>query len=340
MRWAPLRTLIVCLVVTTASAVLWPVIRAAEDPRAQEAAARKAYADQIRKTYSFRFGEKISSPGNASIEGNDFIEPSAFYDAAYCGHCHQEAHKEWRQSLHSNSFRTPFYQTSVQIVMKTKGIEYARHCDSCHNPIGVLSGALNPVSNVDRKFDNDGITCSVCHSIQKVDTKLGNGSYTLAVPAVLVDEQGKRIPGMVPDSEILAHLDRHSKAVMQPIYQSPEFCSACHKANLPPMLNDYKWIRAFTSYDEWQNSKFSHQNPLTFYTADYTTCQGCHMKREPLGLPDPGAKHGMLASHRWPAGNTAVPFYYGFDDQLSKTVEFLKSGNFLNVDIFALQLGS
>jgi tetratricopeptide (TPR) repeat protein len=340
MRWAPLRTLIVCLVVTTASAVLWPVIRAAEDPRAQEAAARKAYADQIRKTYSFRFGEKISSPGNASIEGNDFIEPSAFYDAAYCGHCHQEAHKEWRQSLHSNSFRTPFYQTSVQIVMKTKGIEYARHCDSCHNPIGVLSGALNPVSNVDRKFDNDGITCSVCHSIQKVDTKLGNGSYTLAVPAVLVDEQGKRIPGMVPDSEILAHLDRHSKAVMQPIYQSPEFCSACHKANLPPMLNDYKWIRAFTSYDEWQNSKFSHQNPLTFYTADYTTCQGCHMKREPLGLPDPGAKHGMLASHRWPAGNTAVPFYYGFDDQLSKTVEFLKSGNFLNVDIFALKLGN
>jgi hypothetical protein len=336
MRWAPLRTLIVCLVVTTASAVLWPVIRAAEDPRAQEAAARKAYADQIRKTYSFRFGEKISSPGNASIEGNDFIEPSAFYDAAYCGHCHQEAHKEWRQSLHSNSFRTPFYQTSVQIVMKTKGIEYARHCDSCHNPIGVLSGALNPVSNVDRKFDNDGITCSVCHSIQKVDTKLGNGSYTLAVPAVLVDEQGKRIPGMVPDSEILAHLDRHSKAVMQPIYQSPEFCSACHKANLPPMLNDYKWIRAFTSYDEWQNSKFSHQNPLTFYTADYTTCQGCHMKREPLGLPDPGAKHGMLASHRWPAGNTAVPF----DDQLSKTVEFLKSGNFLNVDIFALKLGN
>ena len=62
---------------------------------------------------------------------------------------------------------------------------------------------------------------------------------------------------MVPDSEILAHLDRHSKAVMQPIYHSPEFCAACHKANLPPTLNDYKWIRAFTAYDEWQNSKFS-----------------------------------------------------------------------------------
>ncbi len=314
--------------------------RAAEDPRAQEAETRKAYADATRKLYSFRFGEKISSPGNASMEGNDFVEPSAFPDAAYCGHCHLEAHKEWRQSLHSNSFRTPFYQTSVQIVMKTKGIEFARHCDSCHNPIGVLSGALNPVSKVDRKFDNDGLTCSVCHSIQKVDTKLGNGSFTLAVPSVLVDEEGKRIPGVVPDSEILAHLDRHSKAVMRPIYHSAELCSACHKANLPPMLNDYKWIRAFTSYDEWQNSKFSQRNPLTFYQADFTTCQGCHMKREPLGLTDPGAKHGTFASHRWPAGNTAVPFYYGFDDQLNKTVDFLKSGNFLNIDLFGLKVGN
>jgi tetratricopeptide (TPR) repeat protein len=155
----------------------------------------------------------------------------------------------------------------------------------------------------------------------------------------MVDEQGKRIPGVVPDARILTHLDRHSKAVMQDIYHTPEFCSACHKANLPPLLNDYKWIRAFTAYDEWQNSKFSQRNPLTFYTADFTTCQGCHMKREAIKLPDPGAKNGMLASHRWPAGNTAVPFYYGFDEQLSKTIEFLKSGNYLNVDIFALKVG-
>jgi Flp pilus assembly protein TadD len=339
MKSLALRALLLSLVITAACSIVRPAIRAAEDPRAEEAIKRKTYADEVRKTYSFRFGEQISLPGNASIEGNDFIEPTAFYDAQYCGHCHQEAHAQWRQSLHSNSFRTPFYQTSVQIVIKTKGIEYARHCDSCHNPIGVLSGALTPGAKVDRKFDNDGVTCSVCHSIQKVDTKLGNGSFTLAVPAVMVDELGRRIPGMVPDAEILAHLDRHSKAVMQPIYQSAEFCSACHKASLPPMLNDYKWIRAFTSYDEWQNSKFSQRNPLTFYTADFTSCQGCHMKREPVGLPDPGAKHGLLASHRWPAGNTAVPFYYGFEDQLNKTIEFLKSGNYLKVDIFALKLG-
>jgi hypothetical protein len=56
-----------------------------------------------------------------------------------------------------------------------------------------------------------------------------------------------------------------------------------------------------------------------------------------LKLEDYGAKHGTLASHRWPAGNTAVPFYYGFDEQLQKTVEFLKSGMYLNVDLFGIK---
>jgi tetratricopeptide (TPR) repeat protein len=303
-----------------------------------EASVRKEYADRVSKTYNFAFGKgNISTPGNAAVQGDTFLEPDAFPTADYCGHCHKEAYHQWRQSLHSNSFRTPFYRTSVNILIRTKGIEFSRHCDSCHNPIAVLGGGLTQSSIVDRKFDQDGLTCTTCHSVQKLQSTLGNGGYVMGVPAVLVDEKGDRIPGLVPDSEILAHLDRHSKAVMQTFYRTPEFCSACHKANLPNPLNDYKWIRAFTAYDEWQNSKFSQRNPLTFYQADFTSCQGCHMKRASNALPEPGAKNGTFASHRWTAGNTAVPFYYGFDEQLEKTIEFLKTGNYLNVDLFGIR---
>ena len=305
---------------------------------ADQQIARKHYADHVAKSYNFAFGlGDISTPGNGAAEGNTFLDPASFPTADYCGHCHKQAYHDWRQSLHSNSFRTPFYRTSVNILMRTKGIEFARHCDSCHNPVAVLGGGLTQNSVVDRKFDQDGLTCMTCHSVQKVPTTNGNGGYVMGVPSVLVDEQGNRIPGMVPDVEILAHLDRHSKAVMQPLYRTPEFCSACHKANLPNPLNDYKWIRAFTAYDEWQNSKFSQRNPLTFYKTDFSSCQGCHMKRYANRLPEPGAKNGMFASHRWTAGNTAVPFYYGFDEQLAKTIEFLKSGNYLNVDLFAIR---
>ena len=334
------RIFVLCILLCAASAFFLRTTRGAEDARAKEAQVRKAYADKVRQTYKFSFSSgNISMPGNAAVEGNDFLEPTAFPDAQYCGHCHQEAYHQWRQALHSNSFRTPFYRGSVNILLRTKGVQFARHCDSCHNPIAVIGGAMNTNSAVDRSFDRDGLTCTTCHSIQSVLSKLGNGGFIMGVPAVLVDEQGKRIPGIVPDQEILAHLDRHSKAVMQDFYHTPEFCAACHKANLPPALNDYKWIRAFTAYDEWQNSKFSKRNPLTFYTADFTSCQGCHMKRAANILPEPGAKNGTFVSHRWEAGNTAVPFYYGFNEQLDKTIQFLRSGNYLNVDIFGLQIG-
>ena len=300
--------------------------------------ARQEYANKIRDGYNYRFGKgDISAPGNAAIEGDDFVQPGAFPNAKYCAHCHQEAYHQWRQALHSNSFRTPFYRTSVNILNRTRGIEFSRHCDSCHNPIGVLTGALTENSRVERKFDQAGLTCATCHSIQSLKSTEGNGGFVMGIPSVMVDVKGNRIPGEVPYKEIFMHPRRHSMAVMKSFYRTPEFCAACHKANLPDKLNDYKFIRAFTTYDEWQMSKFSQRNPLTFYTADFTTCQGCHMKRAPNKLPDYGAKSGTFASHSWPAGNTAVPFYYGFDEQLHKTIAFLQSGNYLNVDIFGLK---
>jgi Flp pilus assembly protein TadD len=191
-------------------------------------------------------------------------------------------------------------------------------------------------SPVNRSFDADGVTCSVCHSIQQVNTR-GTGSYVLGQPAVMVDENGKPIYGEVSDKEILAHLDRHSKAVMKDFYHTSEFCSACHKASLPRMLNDYKWQRAIFLYDEWQLSSFAKESPLPFYVKDQvSTCQTCHMKREEIQLPDYGAKDGKLASHRWLGANTVLSKYYGYDAQMEKTIAFLRNGA-LNVDIFGIE---
>jgi hypothetical protein len=201
-----------------------------------------------------------------------------------------------------------------------------------------VSGALTEDSKVDRtQFDSDGLTCMTCHSVVGLDSTNGNSSVKMGVPAVMVDGKGNRIPGQVSFAQILKHPERHSQAVMHDFLHKPEFCAACHKANLPSTLNDYKFVRAFTAYDEWQQSKFSKRNPLTFYSGDFTTCQGCHMKRNATSHPEYGAKNGTFASHRWLAGNTAVPFYYGFDEQLKKTIEFLRAGNYLNLDIFALR---
>jgi hypothetical protein len=126
-----------------------------------------------------------------------------------------------------------------------------------------------------RPFEDEGVTCSACHSIQSTNT-VGIGSYVMGIPAVLVDEKGEPITGPVSDAEILAHLDRHSKAVMRPLYQTAEFCAACHKAAIPKSLDDYKWLRAISLYDEWQGASFTRQSPLPFYRKDtVSTCQTC-----------------------------------------------------------------
>jgi tetratricopeptide (TPR) repeat protein len=301
--------------------------------------ARHEYNEKVAAAYNYRFGkESPFLPSNAATDSGEFIDPKTFLTAAYCGHCHQESHTQWRESAHSNANRVPYYLKNVAMLNDSKGIEFSRHCEGCHDPIALVSGALTEAGPKKRPYDQDGVTCTVCHSIEKVDTR-GTGSYTMRVPAVLVDEDGNPITRKVSDGEILAHLDRHSKAVMKDFYRSSEFCSACHKAALPRTLNDYKWQRAISLYDEWQNSSFAKQSPLPFYTKDsVSTCQTCHMQREALSQADFGAKQGQLASHRWLGANTVIPKIYGFDDQASRVVQFLQNSVF-NVDIFAIEHG-
>jgi tetratricopeptide (TPR) repeat protein len=234
----------------------------------------------------------------------------------------------------------PYYLRNVNLLAAEKGIAFTRHCEGCHDPVALVAGALTEKSPRTRPYDQDGVTCMVCHSIEKVDTR-GTGSYVMGIPAVLLDETGQPIRRPVTDAEILANLDRHSAAVMKPFYRSSEFCSACHKAALPKILNDYKWLRAMSPYDEWQASSFSKESPLPFYKKDtVSTCETCHMPRAPLtALPDPGAKDHMLAGHRWAGANTLIPQIYHYDEQASYVVQFLQN-SVLNIDIFAIERDS
>ncbi len=305
---------------------------------AAAAAARALYSQKAAAGYNYEFGAGHPFlPSNMTTDNGEFIDPQTFPSAEYCGHCHQASYAQWRQSAHSNSVRAPWYLYSVNMLNDERGISFSRHCEGCHNPVALAAGALTDGKPRTRPYDDDGITCMVCHSIQSV-SKYGTGGYVLAQPAVLLDANGKPIYGPVSDAEILAHLDRHDAAVMKPLYKTPEFCEACHKAALPRMENLYKWQRAFTVYDEWRASSFSQQSPLPFYTKPVvSTCQTCHMKQEPLtSLADSGAKDGKLASHRWVGANTLIPYYYHFDEQMKQVIAHLQD-QALNVDIFAVE---
>ncbi len=302
--------------------------------------AATSYSDDIMKNYDFKFGkDKPFLPSLAKSATGGFIDPAAFANAEYCAKCHKAAHQEWRESAHANAFRAPFYKKNVELLINTKGIEYSRHCEGCHNPIALFSGSLTAASKIDRSFDEDGLTCTTCHAIQSLQPTTGLGSYVMGYPAVMVDDNGNPVTRPVSDDEITKRPDLHKKAVMKDFYKTSEFCAACHKAALPKQLNEYKWLRAFSVYDEWQQSSWSKESPLPFYKKDkVSSCQECHMAKVDAA-EDFGAKNGKLASHRWLGANTAIPEFYGYKDQMQKVTAYLQD-NLFNIDFFGIRKGA
>ncbi|MBA2527522.1 MAG: tetratricopeptide repeat protein [Pyrinomonadaceae bacterium] len=308
--------------------------RAMSEPGTPES----GYAEEIARTYDFKFGSNPFAPGNATTTSGTFIPGEKFISSTRCATCHTDAHTQWRQSAHGNAFREPFYQKNVKDLISQRGIEFTRHCESCHNPAALFSGALTKNSKVKRPFDEEGVSCISCHSIQSA-TGRGIGGYVMAEPALLVKEDGMRLLLDVTDQQILDDIPSHRRAMMRPLLKTADFCGACHKSQVPRELNDYKFLRAFAVADEYQMSSFSKESPHPYYTRDKETCNSCHMKRESAPLFDVSAKEGKLASHRWAAANTAIPVFYKWPEQLDAVTKFLEN-DAVGIDIFSLKLKS
>ncbi|MFN0084536.1 MAG: multiheme c-type cytochrome, partial [Blastocatellia bacterium] len=285
---------------------------------------------------------ELFKPSNARTESGGLIPVEHFIPASRCLSCHKDTHTAWSESLHRNAAREPFYRESADILLRTRGIETTRHCESCHTPIALFSGALtkeNPNQQAPfTPLDDEGVTCTVCHSITEAAVD-GTGSFTIRRPALLARENGTPVYGEFTDDQILADVPAHKRAVMRTLLKSPEFCAACHKVDAPPALNGNKHIRGFSAYDEWQQSGASHESVLPFYRREKRDdCRACHMP----GIEsrdDRSAKEGRIASHRWPGANTAAPLFYGQKAQVKITEEFLKD-EVLDLDLFALSRGN
>jgi tetratricopeptide (TPR) repeat protein len=274
--------------------------------------------------YELPYGANPFAPSNARTADGGFLRQGDFIPAARCVSCHSSTHAEWSESAHRSSFREPFYQVNVKHLTADRGIAVTRHCEGCHNPVALLSGALSANARMARPYDDEGVTCSVCHSIESADTR-GIGSYVMARPALLVRADGARLRAAT-DAQVLADLDGHRRAVMRPLLRSAELCATCHKAAVLPEHNGRKWLRSFAIYDEWQQSAFSNEAVQPLGVRERHACQSCHMPKNESGY----------AGHRWPGGNTAIPAHYGHPEQIAATSRLLRSG-VVTVDLFALR---
>jgi tetratricopeptide (TPR) repeat protein len=205
-----------------------------------------------------------------------------------CSGCHADVAAQWAQSAHRfSSFNNPYYRVSVEDFRKERGVPASRFCAGCHEPF-----ALDKLSQLDRTMREaqSGLTCIVCHSIEEVGARHGNGEYRAVI------------------GEIPLKAPAHNARVRRPLLATAELCGSCHKVSLTPEITHDHWLRGQNDYDAWHASAVSGHGVPSVWRPDATKrCQDCHMPLEPAPLGDLGAKNGMVRSHRFLAANSALP---------------------------------
>lgn len=279
-------------------------------------------------------------PSSAQTDVGTTIPSDFFMDSELCGQCHADIYKQWQGSAHHfASFNNQFYRKSVEHMQSVAGTKPSKWCAGCHDHAVFFNGRFERpiVEQIDTPEAQAGLACTSCHAIARVDGSIGNGGFTIAYPP-LHRLASSRQPVIRAMDRLLTYLDPepHRRTFMKPFMRldSAEFCSSCHKVHLDLPVNDYRWIRGFNDYDNWQASAVSGQGARSFYYPERTsTCVDCHMPK--VASRDAG-RHGdgTVHSHRFPAANTAVPFVNHDTEQMKVTTDFLTSG-FVSVDIFA-----
>lgn len=273
----------------------------------------------------------------------------------YCRQCHDDSYERWSHSAHRySSFNNPFYRLSIdnlrQKLKQRDGKSNAsRLCAGCHDPIPLLSGEFDQQEfSVDTHVSaSAGLTCSLCHSVTRINSVRGNSDFTITVP--------EHYPFAFSHSAVMrwfsnllikSNPDFHSRTFLKPLHKTAEFCSTCHKVHIPPEVNNYVWLRGQDHYDAFLLSGVSGHSVSSFYYPDMAVerCASCHMP--PFRSDEFGARHAeknllgndrYLHDHLFAAANTALSHELenGNADILEQRQAFL--ANAATVDIIGLR---
>lgn len=279
-------------------------------------------------------------PSSVQTAHGKTIPAEYFMDSQACQRCHPDIFEQWQSSMHRfSSFNNQWYRKSIEYMQEVAGVQPSKWCAGCHDPALLFSGKFDtPIKEIVNSPEaHAGLGCVMCHSVTAVKSTMGQGDYTLEYPA-LASLAGSQNPVVRAVHDLVVHVnpEPHRRVFMKPFVraQTAEFCSACHKVHLDHHVNNYRWLRGFNEYDNWQASGVSGMGARSFYYPPASQdCVDCHMPSVPS--TDKGAVNGVVHSHRFPAANTAVPMANHDTTQLNTVTNFLKA-NILSVDVFGI----
>ncbi len=298
-------------------------------------------------------GDQYFKPSLAKTATGKFISAKTLMNDDYCLRCHADIHDDWLHSAHKlSSFNNPAYRASVRETRKVAAersgtVQASRWCAGCHDPVPFFSGKFdNPdYDDVGDPTAHAGVTCTVCHAIQSIDSNVGNADYTIDEP--------RHYPFAYSENNVLRALNElmvkakpayHKHEMLKPFHKSPEFCGTCHKVSLPHDVTNYKeFLRGQNHYDSYLLSGVSGHGARSFYypSAAHQNCNRCHMPDK--ASDDLGAKYsselGQLAvhNHAFPSANSAISYWLGDEDGIQQHRKILEGS--LRVDLFGLREG-
>jgi Flp pilus assembly protein TadD len=279
-------------------------------------------------------------PSSVQTADGKNIPADYFMQSKACERCHADIYKQWDSSAHHfSSFNNQWYRKSIEYMQEVDGVKQSKWCGGCHDPALLFSGMMDtPIKQiVDRPEARAGLSCLMCHSIVKVKSTMGQGDFVLEYPKLhAMAASPNPVMRGLHDFMVRLNPEPHRRVFLKPFMrnQVPEFCSGCHKVHLDVPFNNYRWIRGFNEYDNWQGSGVSGQGARSFYyPASPMMCADCHMPMVPS--KDDGNIDGYVHSHRFPGANTAVPTANEDATQFDVAKKFLQDKQ-LTVDIFAI----
>lgn len=298
-------------------------------------------------------GDRYFQPSLAKTATGKFVAAETLMNDEYCLKCHGDIYDSAIHSAHKlSSFNNPAYRASVRetrrVAEERSGtVQASRWCAGCHDPVPFFSGRFDDPNydDVNDPTAHAGISCSVCHSIQSIDSHVGNADYTIDEP--------KHYPFAYSDNPLLSELNGlmvkakpafHKHEMLKPFHKTAEFCSTCHKVSLPKEVTEYKeFLRGQNHYDSYLLSGVSGHGARSFYYPEVAqqNCNECHMPS--VASSDLGSRYleklGGLGvhSHAFPSANTALAHWMGDQESVERHREYL-SGT-LKIDLFGLREG-
>src|SRR6516165_4899998 len=281
-------------------------------------------------------------PSSARTSNAQPIHSGFFMNSESCRRCHSDIYDQWQSSMHHfASFNNQWYRKAIEYMQDVNGVKSSLWCGGCHDHALVLAGKMqkHPIREIENTPEGqNGLGCMSCHAIVHVGSTMGQGDFVMEYPALTEYAASKNpLLRFMHDYAVRVNPKPHRNAFLKSFHkelqQVASFCSACHKVHLDVAVNNYRWIRGFDDYDNWQASGVSGLGARSFYYPPKpSNCADCHMPLVPS--KDQGNISGFVHSHRFAAANTAVPTSQGDREQVNAVENFLKGA--LSVDIFAL----